>query len=165
LYKYIDSRSIDGCFLPDVKEKTLLFLVLIQVQIEILIFVQFELVSMTMEEYDKRFFELLKYVDFIIYDKVKIQRFLSGLPSLYIDKIQYRNPKTLEEAIRRVSHIYAIKGWTTPRNITEVGSFMGLVGYYQIFIKGFSNISSPITSLQKKGVKFEWTSKCEESFH
>jgi hypothetical protein len=51
--------------------------------------------------------------------------------------------------------IDAIKGWTTPGNIMEVGSFMGLVGYYQIFIKGFSNISSPITSFQKKGVKFE----------
>jgi hypothetical protein len=29
---------------------------------------------------------------------------------------------------------------------------------------GFSNISHPITSLQKKGVKFEWSAKCEESF-
>jgi hypothetical protein len=41
---------------------------------------------------------------------------------------------------------------------------MGLVNYYRIFIKGFSKIASPITSLQKKGVKFEWTSKCEENF-
>jgi hypothetical protein len=31
-------------------------------------------------------------------------------------------------------------------------------------IKGFSKIASPITSLQKKGVTFEWTSKCEERF-
>jgi hypothetical protein len=29
---------------------------------------------------------------------------------------------------------------------------------------GFSRIASPITSLQKKGVKFEWNSKCEEIF-
>jgi hypothetical protein len=42
---------------------------------------------------------------------------------------------------------------------------MGLASYYRRFIKGFSNIASPITSLQKKGVKFEWTSKCEERFH
>jgi hypothetical protein len=28
----------------------------------------------------------------------------------------------------------------------------------------FSNIASPITSLQKTGVKFEGTSKCEEHF-
>ena len=28
----------------------------------------------------------------------------------------------------------------------------------------FSKIAHPITSLQKKGIKFEWTPKCEESF-
>ena len=50
-----------------------------------------------MDEYDRRFFELLKYVGFKKDEKVKIQRFLSGLPSLYNDKIQYDNPRTLEE--------------------------------------------------------------------
>jgi hypothetical protein len=51
-----------------------------------------------------------------------------------------------------------------PKNVTKVRSFMGLSSYYRRFIKGFSKIASPITSFQKKGVKFEWTSKCEESF-
>jgi hypothetical protein len=41
---------------------------------------------------------------------------------------------------------------------------MGLVGYHMRFIKGFSNISHPITSLQRKGVKFEWTQECEDGF-
>ena len=41
---------------------------------------------------------------------------------------------------------------------------MGLVGYYRRFIEGFSKVAHAITSLQKKGIKFEWTSKCEESF-
>jgi hypothetical protein len=58
----------------------------------------------------------------------------------------------------------AIRGCPSPRNFTVVGSFTILVGYYQRFIKGFSKIASPITSLQKKGVKFEWTPKCEENF-
>jgi len=39
-------------------------------------------------------------------EKVKIQRFLSGLTSFYSDKIQYDNPNTLEETIRRARHIY-----------------------------------------------------------
>ena len=41
---------------------------------------------------------------------------------------------------------------------------MGIAGYYRRFIKCFSKITCPVTSLQKKGVKFEWTSKCEERF-
>jgi hypothetical protein len=61
-------------------------------------------------------------------------------------------------------NIEAIRGWLAPKNVTEVRSFMGLFSYYRRFIKGFSKIASPITSSQKKGVEFEWTSKCEESF-
>jgi hypothetical protein len=62
--------------------------------------------SMEMEEYEKRFFELLKYLDFIKDEKVKIQIVLSGLPSFYSEKIQYDNPKTLEETIRRERNLY-----------------------------------------------------------
>lgn len=60
--------------------------------------------------------------------------------------------------------IKAIMEWPTPRNVTEVRSFMGLAGYYQRFIKGFSKIAHPITSLQRKNVKFYWSEKCEASF-
>jgi hypothetical protein len=46
--------------------------------------------------------------------------------------------------------VEAIRGWLVPRNVIEVRPFMGLFGYYQRFINGFLNISSPITSLQKE---------------
>jgi hypothetical protein len=49
--------------------------------------------------------------------------------------------------------IEAIRGWSTIKNVTKVRS-LGLAGYYKIFIKGFSKIAHPITSLQKKGVNF-----------
>jgi hypothetical protein len=60
---------------------------------------------MTIDEYEKMFFELLKCVDFIKDEKVKIQRFLSGLPSLHNEKIQYDNPNSLEETIRRETYL------------------------------------------------------------
>ena len=41
---------------------------------------------------------------------------------------------------------------------------MGLAGYYRRFIEGFSKLAHAITSLQKKSVKFDWTSKCEDNF-
>jgi len=69
-------------------------------------FFELKLRSMTMDAYEKRLFELLKYVNFIKDENVKIQRFLSGLPSFYSDKIQYDNPRNLEEAIMKVNHPY-----------------------------------------------------------
>ena len=60
--------------------------------------------------------------------------------------------------------IKVIQEWPTPRNVIEVRSFMGLVGYYRRFIEALSQISNPITSLQKKGVKFVWNQKCEDNF-
>jgi hypothetical protein len=69
-------------------------------------FFELKLGSMTMDEYEKRFFELLKYVDFIKDEKVKTQIFLSGLSSFYSDTIHHNNPRTSEESIRRVNHLY-----------------------------------------------------------
>jgi hypothetical protein len=60
--------------------------------------------------------------------------------------------------------IRSIMEWPTPKDISDIRSFMGLAGYYRRFIKGFSKIGFPITALQKKRVKFLWTPKCEERF-
>ena len=54
--------------------------------------------------------------------------------------------------------------WPTPKNVSKVRSFMGLASYYRKFIEEFLKIAHPITSLQKKGIKFDWTFKCETSF-
>ena len=60
--------------------------------------------------------------------------------------------------------IEAIMNWPTLRNVTDVRSFMGLAGYYKRFIEGFYKVANPINSLQRKGIKFGWTARCEESF-
>ena len=50
-------------------------------------FFELKLGSMTMEAYEIKFLEDLKYANFIKYDKVKIQTFLSVLSESYRDKI------------------------------------------------------------------------------
>ena len=58
----------------------------------------------TMEEYANNFLELLRYVRYIKYEKVKIQRFLSGFPQYYKDIIDFYEPRTLEEVIRKAKY-------------------------------------------------------------
>jgi hypothetical protein len=69
-------------------------------------FFELKLGSMTIDEYERSFLELLKYVPFIKDEDVKIQRYLSGLPPSIGDKIQYDDPKTMEETIRREKCLY-----------------------------------------------------------
>ena len=51
----------------------------------------------------------------------------------------------------------AIMDWSAPTNILEVCIFMGLVGYYHQFVKDFSQVAHPVTSLQQKGNKYVWS--------
>ncbi|KAJ8773577.1 hypothetical protein K2173_005823 [Erythroxylum novogranatense] len=62
------------------------------------------------------------------------------------------------------SKIEAIVNWKPPQNVIEVRSFLGLAGYYCRFVKGFSVIASPLTKLLRKGVKYEWSDRCQRSF-
>ena len=59
--------------------------------------------------------------------------------------------------------IEVVVNWKPPRSVTEVRSFLGLARYYRRLVKGFSVIASPLTKLLRKGVKFEWTDKCQDS--
>ena len=50
--------------------------------------------------------------------------------------------------------VKVVLGWKSLANITDVRSFLGMAGYYQRFIEGFSTIAKPMTRLLKKDKKF-----------
>ena len=81
------------------------------------------------------------------------------------DKIQYLGHVVTKEGISvDLEKIKAIEDWLVLKDVTDIRSFMGINGYYRRFIEGFLKITNPITSLQKKGKKFDWNQKCEEIF-
>jgi hypothetical protein len=61
--------------------------------------------------------------------------------------------------------IQEVMNWKPPTTVWQIRSFMGLAGYYRRFIPDFSRIAKPMTELLKKGVKYEWSQKCEDAFH
>jgi hypothetical protein len=63
-----------------------------------------------------------------------------------------------------LAKVKEIMAWSIPTTVTEVWSFLGLVGYYRRFIEGFSMIVKPMTSLLEKEREFKWDEKCQDSF-
>ncbi|GJU54880.1 putative reverse transcriptase domain-containing protein [Tanacetum coccineum] len=60
--------------------------------------------------------------------------------------------------------IESIKDWASPKTPTEIRQFLGIVGYYLRFIKGFSKIAKSMTKLTQKGIQFDWGEKKENAF-
>nr|GFB71689.1 retrotransposon protein, putative, Ty3-gypsy subclass [Tanacetum cinerariifolium] len=51
--------------------------------------------------------------------------------------------------------IKSVKYYASPKSPTEIRQFLGLAGYYQRFIEGFSKVARPMTKLTQRKVKFE----------
>jgi hypothetical protein len=61
--------------------------------------------------------------------------------------------------------VQEVMDWKPPTTVRQIRNFLGSAGYYRRFIPDFSRIAKPMTELLKKGVKYEWSQKCEDAFH
>ena len=60
----------------------------------------------------------------------------------------------------------AILEWPTPRSVTEVRSFHGMVSFYKKIIRAFSGICEPLTETMRGARKeFKWTIGVDKSFN
>ena len=60
--------------------------------------------------------------------------------------------------------VAAIKDWPiNPKNIKELRSVLGVLGYQRPFIPGFAKIARPLTKLLKKDVVYQWTEECRKA--
>ena len=62
------------------------------------------------------------------------------------------------------SKTHATQHMNPPTTPKQVRAFLGLVGYYRKFIKGFAKIAKPLTLLTRQQVKFNWTPEHQEAF-
>ena len=53
--------------------------------------------------------------------------------------------------------------WERPKTVTNIRSFVGLVGYYRRFIEGFSKIVAHLTQYTRKDHPFAWTENVREA--
>ncbi|GJR11729.1 putative reverse transcriptase domain-containing protein [Tanacetum coccineum] len=85
---------------------------------------------------------------------------------VFIDDIliNLRNEKNKPRLHVDPAKIEAVKNWTSPTTPTEVRQFLGLAGYYQRFIEGFSKIAKPLTKLTQKNKNYVWNEEQESAF-
>jgi hypothetical protein len=62
------------------------------------------------------------------------------------------------------SKIEVVSNWQSLKSVTEIRSFLGLVGYYLRFIENFSKIAKLMTELLKSNTPYVWSDKCRASF-
>lgn len=60
--------------------------------------------------------------------------------------------------------IEAVQSWPRPISQNDIRSILGLAVYYRRSVEGFLYISSPLTKLTPKIVKFQWSEDCVKSF-
>ena len=60
--------------------------------------------------------------------------------------------------------IAGVRDWPTPKNVTEVQSFVGFVNFYRRFILEFSHVVSPLHRLTKKAEPWRWNEPEEAAF-
>ena len=62
------------------------------------------------------------------------------------------------------STIQRIQDFPQPRNVTQLRSFLGLTGYYQKFVKGFSQVVAPLFKLLSHRTHYVWSIDAENAF-
>ena len=61
--------------------------------------------------------------------------------------------------------VKAVQNWPTPRNLTELRSFVGLCSYYRRFISGFADMAAPLHALTRKNARFSWGPEQQKAFN
>ncbi|GBG89861.1 hypothetical protein CBR_g49709 [Chara braunii] len=80
-------------------------------------------------------------------------------------ELEYLGHYVTPQGIRPLANkIEALRVWPEPTNTTDVLSFMGLAGYYQRFITGYSRIAALMTRLQLPKAPFVFDDDARRSF-
>ncbi|GBG90553.1 hypothetical protein CBR_g50896 [Chara braunii] len=80
-------------------------------------------------------------------------------------ELEYLGHFVTPEGISPLSDkIQAVQEWSEPRDVTNLHSFLGLTGYYQCFIKGYSKIAAHLNKLQCEDRPFDFREEARGSF-
>ena len=126
---------------------------------------------------------LIVYMDdLLIYSKNEqehLRDLRAVLQTLREEKLYLKKEKChfLKEEVEFLGHIVskdgikvdptkvaAVKDWPTPKDVSEVRSFLGLTNYFRKFIVGYASVVRPMTALLAKDAPYTWSPQCSAAF-
>eukprot|EP00253_Pinus_taeda_P011015 PITA_11015 len=116
----------------------------------------------TMDEFINRFASLLRYVPYLKEEKAKVQRSVSSLPMYMRERIEFDNPRTMDEAIRKARIYYqqskqkgdsSNRKWNEKKNNKAVGNNKGSrSGEIKGSSKGQNSRAAPRSAFRSKSI-------------
>ena len=126
----------------------------------------------------------LVYIDDILIHSANFEEHLVHLQAVF-DRLNEANlklqPKKSQFAARQVeylghhfskqgiqvnqSKISAVQSYPVPKTRKQLKAFLGLACYYRRFVKGFSDIATPLHRLLRKDTDFNWSQSCDDAFN
>lgn len=62
-------------------------------------------------------------------------------------------------------NIIAITQFPVLVTVTNVRAFLGLIGYYENYVEGYSKLAVPLFELTWRDATFSWSNECQNAFN
>ena len=83
-----------------------------------------------------------------------------------VNEVVYLGQKINSQGIQPIQEkVRAIADAPSPKNVSEVRSYLGMINYYQKYLPNLSTILAPLHSLLEKGKSWKWNKEHQESFN
>ena len=71
----------------------------------------------------------------------------------------------LKEGVKPLpENVEAVLNAPTPTDVSEVHSFLGMVNYFNSYLRNLATISEPLHRLLRKDLSWKWSSDCQKAF-
>jgi hypothetical protein len=79
-----------------------------------------------------------------------------------LDQVEFLGHLISKEGIVvNPSKVASVLEREAPKNVKQIKGFLGMAGYYRMFIEGFSKIAGPMIKLLRKNTLFVWSNVME----
>ena len=101
-----------------------------------------------------------------LFERLEQAGLVVNLPKCEIGKgqVTYLGHQVGQGSVRpRTAKVQAILDMPVPKTKRQLMRLLGMCGFYRRFVPNFAAVTTPLTNLLKKGVRFSWSADCQKA--